>query len=133
MSTLESRSVRRREDQRLLIGGGNYADDAHRPNMLHAILVRSPHAHARITGIDISAARGMPGIVAVYTADDLTDVNPTPGGIGFPRPDGGPSAKTDRPLLVRDRVRFVGEPIVLVLAESHAGWPGSRRSGNDRL
>src|SRR5665213_2922968 len=118
MSTLESRSVRRREDRRLLIGGGNYAADAQRPDMLHAILVRSPHAHARITGIETSAARAMPGIVAVYTVDDLTDVKPVPGGIGFPRPDGGPSAKTDRPLLVRDRVRFVGEPIALVLADS---------------
>jgi carbon-monoxide dehydrogenase large subunit len=120
MSTLESRSIRRREDPRLLTGGGNYAADAHRPDMLHAVLVRSSHAHARISGIDVSAARGMPGIVGVYTADDLTDVNATPGGIGFPRPDGGPSAKTDRPLLVRDRVRFVGEPIALVLADTHA-------------
>ena len=66
MSTLESRSVRRREDQRLLTGGGNYADDAHREGMLHAILVRSPHAHARITGIDVSAARGLPGVVAPF-------------------------------------------------------------------
>jgi aerobic carbon-monoxide dehydrogenase large subunit len=91
MSTLEAKSVRRREDQRLLTGGGNYAADALRSDMLHAILVRSPHAHAQITGIDVNAARGMPGVVAVYTADDLTDVKPIPGGIGFPRPDGGPS------------------------------------------
>jgi carbon-monoxide dehydrogenase large subunit len=118
MSTLESRSVRRREDERLLTGGGNYAADAHRPGMLHAVLVRSPHAHARINSIDVSAARGMPGIAAVYTADDLTDVKPIPGGLGFPRPDGGASAKTDRPLLVKDRVRFVGEPVVLVLSET---------------
>lgn len=120
MSTLESKSVRRREDQRLLTGGGNYAADARRSDMLHAILLRSPHAHAQITGIDVAAARSMPGVVAVYTADDLTDVKPIPGGIGFPRPDGGASAKTDRPLLVRDRVRFVGEPVVLVVAESRA-------------
>src|SRR3984957_14848136 len=120
MSTLESRSVRRREDKRLLIGGGNYAADAHRDGMLHAILVRSPHAHARIAGIDVAAARGMPGIVAVYTAEDLTDVKAIPGGIGFPRPDGGPSAKTDRPLLVGDRVRFVGETGAMVLGDSRA-------------
>src|SRR5580658_7370274 len=120
MSTLESRSVRRREDPRLLTGGGNYAADAHRPGMLHAILVRSPHAHARITGIDVNAARDLPGVVAVYTADDLTDVKACPGGIGFPRPDGGSSAKTDRPLLAKGRVRFVGEPVALVLAETHA-------------
>ncbi|MSP01266.1 MAG: xanthine dehydrogenase family protein molybdopterin-binding subunit [Acetobacteraceae bacterium] len=120
MSTLESRSVPRREDWRLLTGGGNYAADAHRDGMLHAILVRSPHAHANIDSIDVSAARAMPGVVAVYTATDLTDVKPTPGGIGFPRPDGGESAQTDRPLLVRDRVRFVGEPIALVISDSRA-------------
>ena len=120
MSTLESRSVPRREDQRLLTGGGNYAADARRDGMLHAILVRSPHAHATITAIDATAARGMPGIVAVYVDADLTNVNPIPGGIGFPRPDGGPSAKTDRPLLARGRVRFVGEPVALVIAETRA-------------
>ncbi len=120
MSTLESRSIPRREDQRLLTGGGNYAADARRDGMLHAILVRSPHAHATITAIDITAARAMPGIVAVYAAGDLTNVNPIPGGIGFPRPDGGPSAKTDRPLLAHDRVRFVGEPVALVIAETRA-------------
>jgi len=120
MSTLESRSVRRREDPRLLMGGGNYAADSQKAGILHAILVRSPHAHAQISGLDVSAARALPGIVAVYTADDLTDVKPIPGVIGFPRPDGGAAAKTDRPLLVRDRVRFVGEPVAMVVAESRA-------------
>ncbi len=120
MSTLESRSVPRREDQRLLTGGGNYAADAHREGMLHAILVRSPHAHAAIGAINTTAARAMPGIVAVYVDTDLTNVNPIPGGINFPRPDGGPSAKTDRPLLARSRVRFVGEPVALVIAETRA-------------
>ena len=60
----------------------------------------------------------MPGVVAVFTAADLTDVSPIPGGIGFPRPDGGPAPKTDRPLLAADRVRFVGEPVAVVLAET---------------
>ena len=92
MSTLESRSVRRREDQRLLIGGGNYAADAHPDGLLQAVLVRSHHAHATVNSIDVTAARAIPGVVAVYTADDLTDVKPIPGGIGFPRPDGGPQA-----------------------------------------
>ncbi len=120
MSTLETKSVRRREDPRLLTGGGDYAADAHRENMLHAIFVRSPYAHAKIIGINVADARGMAGIVAVYTNEDLDDVNPIPGGIGFPRPDGGKAAMTDRPLLVRDRVRFVGEPVALVLSESRA-------------
>lgn len=120
MSTLTTRSVRRREDQRLLTGGGNYAADARRDGMLHAILLRSPHAHADIVSIDTSAARAMPGIVGVWTEDDLTNVKPLPGGIGFPRPDGGKAAQTDRPLLASHRVRFVGEPVVLIVAETRA-------------
>ena len=118
MATLQSRSVRRREDVRLLTGKGNYSADPQPPGMLHAVLVRSHHAHATIGGIDASAARAMPGVVAVFTAADLTDVAPIPGGIGFPRPDGSPAPKTDRPLLAADRVRFVGEPVAVVLAET---------------
>ena len=118
MATLQSRSVRRREDVRLLTGKGNYSADPHPSGMLHAVLVRSHHAHATIGGIDASAARAMPGVVAVFTAADLTDVAPIPGGIGFPRPDGSPAPKTDRPLLAADRVRFVGEPVAVVLAET---------------
>ena len=103
MATLQSRSVRRREDVRLLTGKGNYSADPHPSGMLHAVLVRSHHAHATIGSIDASAARAMPGVVAVFTAADLTDVAPIPGGIGFPRPDGSPAPKTDRPLLAADR------------------------------
>jgi carbon-monoxide dehydrogenase large subunit len=120
MATLQSRSVRRREDVRLLTGKGNYSADPHPPRMLHAVLVRSHHAHASIGGIDARAARAMPGVVAVYIATDLTDISPIPGGIGFPRPDGSPAPKTDRPLLALDRVRFVGEPVAMVLSETLA-------------
>ena len=118
MATMQSRSVRRREDVRLLTGKGNYSADPHPDGMLHAVLVRSHHAHAAIGGIDATAARAIPGVVAVFTAADLTDVAPIPGGIGFPRPDGSPAPKTDRPLLAADRVRFVGEPVAVVLAET---------------
>ena len=118
MATMQSRSVRRREDVRLLTGKGNYSADPHPDRMLHAVLVRSHHAHAAIGDIDTTAARAIPGVVAVFTAADLTDVAPIPGGIGFPRPDGGPAPKTDRPLLAADRVRFVGEPVAVVLAET---------------
>jgi carbon-monoxide dehydrogenase large subunit len=118
MATLQSRSVRRREDVRLLTGKGNYSADPQPAGLLHAVLVRSHHAHAAIDGIDASAARATPGVVAVFTADDLTDVAPIPGGIGFPRPDGSPAPKTDRPLLAGGRVRFVGEPVAVVLAET---------------
>src|ERR1700759_3221379 len=118
MATLQSRSVRRREDVRLLTGKGNYSADPNPPGLLYAVLVRSHHAHATIGSIDTSAARAMPGVVAVFTAADLTDVSPIPGGINFPRPDGGPAPTTDRPLLAADRVRFVGEPVAVVLAET---------------
>jgi carbon-monoxide dehydrogenase large subunit len=118
MATLQSRSVRRREDVRLLTGKGNYAADPQPSGMLHAVLVHSHYAHAKIGSIDVSAARAVPGVVAVFTAADLTDVGPIPGGINFPRPDGSPAPKTDRPLLASDRVRFVGEPVALVLAET---------------
>jgi carbon-monoxide dehydrogenase large subunit len=118
MATMQSKSVRRREDAKLLTGKGNYSADGHKPGMLHAVLVRSHHAHAVINSIDTSAARAMPGVVAVFTGADLTDVAPIPGGIGFPRPDGSPAPKTHRPLLAADRVRFVGEPVAVVLSET---------------
>ncbi len=120
MATMQTRSVRRREDAKLLTGKGNYSADTRSPGMLEAVLVRSHHAHAVIASIDTSAARAMPGVVAIFTAADLTDVAPIPGGIGFPRPDGSPAPKTDRPLLAGDRARFVGEPVAVVLAESMA-------------
>ena len=59
--------VRRREDYRFLIGRGTYTDDINRPGQLYAYILRSPHAHARITGVDIAAATGAPGVAAVYT------------------------------------------------------------------
>ncbi|MGH7154403.1 MAG: xanthine dehydrogenase family protein molybdopterin-binding subunit, partial [Acetobacteraceae bacterium] len=77
--------------------------------------------HADIRLVDVSAARDMPGVVAVVTGADLAqELEPIPGGIGFPRPDGSPAPKTDRPILVRDRVRFVGEPVAAVIAETRA-------------
>jgi aerobic carbon-monoxide dehydrogenase large subunit len=118
MATLQAKSIRRREDERLLTGQGNYAADGKRDHMLVAVLVRSPHAHAKFDAVDTAAASAVPGVLGVFTAADLTDVGPIPGGIGFPRPDGGPSAKTDRTLLASNRVRFVGEPVALVIAET---------------
>ena len=120
MATIQAKSIRRREDPRLLTGQGNYAADATPPNIAVATFLRSPHAHARIGAIDPTPARTIPGVIAVYTAADLTDVAPIPGGIGFPRPDGGPAAKTDRPLLAADRVRFVGEPVALIISATRA-------------
>ncbi len=120
MATIQAKSVRRREDLRLLTGQGNYTADATPPNIAVATFLRSPHAHADIGAIDPTPARTVPGVIAVYTAADLTDVAPIPGGIGFARPDGGPAPKTDRPLLAGDRVRFVGEPVALIIAATRA-------------
>ncbi|MDR3536597.1 MAG: xanthine dehydrogenase family protein molybdopterin-binding subunit [Acetobacteraceae bacterium] len=120
MATMEQKSVRRREDSRLLTGRGNYVADARPDGLLVAVLLRSPHAHATIAAIDTEAARAIPGVAGVFTHADLTDVDPIPGGIGFPRPDGSPAPKTDRALLAHGRVRFVGEPVALVLADSRA-------------
>ncbi len=120
MATMQAKSVRRREDYRFLTGRGNYAADAAPAGLATAIFVRSPYAHARIERIDRTAARTMPGVLGVYVGADLTDVAPIPGGIGFPRPDGSPAPKTDRPLLAPDRVRFVGEPVAMVVAETLA-------------
>ena len=108
MTAVQTKSVRRREDVRLLTGGGRYAADGKAEGMLVLFLVRSPHAHAHIDRIDVTAARTMPGVVAVYTEADLTDVSPIPGGLGFTRPDGSPSAKTHRKLLAAGRVRACG-------------------------
>ena len=120
MTTVQTKSVRRREDVRLLTGGGNYAADGKNPDMLVSFLLRSPHAHAKVTKLDTTAAKAMPGVVAVFTEADLTDVAPIPGGLGFTRPDGSPSAKTHRALLASSRVRFVGEAVAMVVAHDLA-------------
>jgi carbon-monoxide dehydrogenase large subunit len=122
MAELIARSVRRREDERLLTGKGRYTADLSPPGLLHAVFVRSPHAHAAITGIDTETARAMPGVAAVFTAADLAADNlpPLPGGVEIPRPGGTPGPKHGRPALAGERVRFVGEPVAMVVAESRA-------------
>jgi carbon-monoxide dehydrogenase large subunit len=112
----------------LLTAGGTYVDDVRVPEMADAarvMFVRSPLAHARITGIDVSAAREAPGVVAVLTSKDLDDLPPPPppeeggGNVTAPLPLGGLWAE---PLFAVDRVRFVGEPVAIVITdETHQG------------
>lgn len=114
--------VRRLEDARLLRGLGRYSDDVDLPRQAYAVLVRSPHAHARIVGIDARAALAAPGALAVLTgadvaADGLADV---PSDRTRKRRDGSPAFATPRPLLARERVRHVGDPVALVVAETRA-------------
>jgi aerobic carbon-monoxide dehydrogenase large subunit len=113
--------IKRNEDPRLLRGEGLYVDDVDLPNMLHAAFLRSPYAHARINNIDVSQALQREGVVAVYTANDLGDywkpgpllVSPPPvKDIVFHERTQVPLARSG------DKVKFAGEPIVMVLAES---------------
>lgn len=102
------------EDTRLLTGHGTFVDDIIRPGMLHACFVRSPFARATITGIDTSAALAMPGVVAVFTAQDLNpDVREAWHAVA-----GKDVSDTPRPPLAEGEVKFVGDPVALVIAES---------------
>jgi carbon-monoxide dehydrogenase large subunit len=115
-------SVRRLEDPRLLQGHGRYSEDVVLPREAQAVVVRSPHAHARIRAIDVAAARARPGVLAVLTGADLAadGLGPLPSDPGRKRADGTPAFATPRPALARDRVRHVGDPVALVVAETRA-------------
>jgi len=114
--------VRRVEDARLLTGKGRYTDDTSVPNQAHAYVLRSPHAHAAINRIDTTAAAKMPGVLAVLTgadvaADKLGDILCK---VDYKNRDGSPMAKPRRPALAQGRVRFVGDPVALIVAETLA-------------
>ncbi|MFJ9850652.1 xanthine dehydrogenase family protein molybdopterin-binding subunit [Streptomyces sp. NPDC101150] len=109
---LIGRSVARREDPRLLTGRGRFVDDLALPGMLHAQFVRSTVAHGELTAVDLTAVRSVPGVVAAFTADDL-DLGDITAQLGRPREEFVPTAM---PVLARDRVRYVGEPIAIVIA-----------------
>jgi len=113
-------SVSRFEDPRLLRGEGRFVNDVNLPGQAHAIVVRSPHAHAKILSIDTAAAQAAPGVLAVFTAADYDADKLGSPKVTFPRkrPDGSPIFAPQRPALVRDRVRYVGDPVALVVAET---------------
>jgi len=114
--------VTRFEDVRLLSGKGRFQDDANPPGQLYAVFVRSPHAHAGIKSIDTMAAAAAPGVRAAYTgADYAADGLSMPKAV-MPRKkkDGSPMFAPQRPALVIDRVRYVGDPVVMVIAETLA-------------
>jgi carbon-monoxide dehydrogenase large subunit len=114
------REVKRIEDAGLLAGKGCYADDAALPGQVFLSFQRSPVAHARIVSIDVAAAAAMPGVLAVVTGADLAadGVKPLPLAPIFTRPDGSPGATPLRPPLAVERVRFVGEAVAAVFAET---------------
>ena len=112
--------VRRVEDQRFLTGRSRYVDDIQLPNMLHGAVLMSPHAHARIRRIDAKAARAMPGVQLVLTGEDAK--NEGLGGIAplfMPEDMGGPKGyRTFRPLLEPAKVRYVGDRVAFVVADT---------------
>jgi carbon-monoxide dehydrogenase large subunit len=110
---LIGRPLLRQEDPRLLTGKGLYVTDLALPGMLHLAVLRSSHAHAHILGIGASAARAVPGVVAVYSADDLRDLAPLP---VLAAPAG--QRQSGFPVLPAERVRYVGQPVAAVVAET---------------
>ena len=114
MARAFGRSVLRKEDHRLLTGRGKYAADLRLPGMLHAAVLRAPHPHARLGAIRAKAALALRGVVAVVTAEDLGAIGRIPVRLG-PRP--GVVACLQSPL-AREKVRYVGEPVAVVIAES---------------
>ena len=109
--------IERYEDLRFLTGRGTYVGDLHREGVLHAVVVRSPIAHGRLRGIDAAAARALPGVHAVITAADLGPAVPLIPLRLQPMPQIAPFKQ---PVMASDRVRYVGEPLALVLARSAA-------------
>jgi carbon-monoxide dehydrogenase large subunit len=110
----------RDEDPRLLCGAGSFADDGRRAGEAHAVFVRSPHAFARVRGVDADRARRLPGVLAVLTAADLQRA-----GVGnvagvVPVPNGAGMVVPERPALAGDMVRHVGDPVALVVGDSEA-------------
>jgi aerobic carbon-monoxide dehydrogenase large subunit len=119
--------VRRREDARLLTGAGRFADDVNLPDQAYACVLRSPHAHARIASIDVAPAEAAPGVLAVLTGSDADKdglqpiphrpVPANPHEVPLKSPDGSPFFVAPHPVLAVGKVRHVGEPVALVIAE----------------
>ncbi len=114
------KAVRRIEDDSLLTGRDQFADNFSLPGQAYLVLLRSPHAHARITHLDAAQARALPGVLAIYTGADLAaaGVKPIPASGDFKRADKSPTATPPQHVLAQDTVRYVGEAVAAVVAES---------------
>ncbi len=113
-------AVKRLEDQQLLLGAGQYTNDISRPQQTHLVFLRSPYPHAKITQLDTAAAKAMPGVRGVFSGQDLSaaGVKPMARPLNYKRADGTPLSSTTRHALANGTVRFVGEPIVAVVADT---------------
>ncbi|WP_027532351.1 xanthine dehydrogenase family protein molybdopterin-binding subunit [Bradyrhizobium sp. WSM3983] len=114
--------VRRKEDDTLVRGKGRYTDDFNLPGQAYAVVVRSTHAHGMIRGIGSDAAKALPGVLGVWTGQDLDAAGYGPFTCGLPlkNRDGSPLLQTNRQPLATDRVRFVGDPVAFVVADTLA-------------
>ena len=116
MPTLFGSGIRRREDPRLITGNATYTDDVKLPGMLYAVILRSPWAHARIKSIDVTKARKVPGVVAVYTGKDVAErLNPVPCAWALPNAD---LKVPPHPTLAITHVRYVGDGVALAVGET---------------
>ena len=111
-------AVRRREDVRFLRGAGNYTDDMNLAGQAHAYILRSPHAHAKIGSIDTATASAAAGVVAILTAADFEGVGGLPCGWQVNNKDGTPMSEPKHPVLAEGKVRHVGDPVAVVIAET---------------
>src|SRR6202043_804938 len=111
-------SVPRKEDPMLLRGAGHYTDDISLPGQAYAVIVRSQNAHGVIRSIETDAARKMPGVLGVYTGADLKGYGPLKCIVPFNNRDGTPMKKPLREALAADKVRYVGDPVAFVVAET---------------
>src|SRR5262244_2659835 len=121
---LFGKSIKRREDPRFITGKGRYVDDVKLPGMTYAAFVRSPHAHARIRKIDTAAAMRHPGVVAIFTGKDMAGVNSLPCGWDLRKEKNIPGVVQDLAMvphmpLSSDAARHVGDPVAVVIADSH--------------
>src|SRR5688572_22818267 len=127
-----SRSQKRLEDDRLLVGNGLYSDDRVFPNQAWLVVLRSAHAHADIRGLDLEEARKAPGVIAAWSMADLKadGVKHIPYPPLFKRADGSPMASPPRTPLAEDRAYYVGHPVAAVVAETRQqAQAGSGLSG----
>ena len=123
--------VQRVEDPALLAGKGQFTDDVAPAGQLHVVFVRSPHAHARIVSIDVASAKASPGVVAVFTGAELVQagVKLMPVVVPFKRADGSDVVTAPRRALAHEKVRFVGEPVAMVVADTR----DAARAGADAV
>ena len=115
-----SQPVTRTEDPRLLRGAGEYTDDRNIQNQVFAVFVRSPLAHGKINSVSVEAAKLSPGVLAVFTHNDVDEAGygTLPNNLPLKSRDGSALVKPPRPILAKDRVRYVGEPIIAIVAET---------------